>query len=192
MRGLSFLLIILMTISAGLAACGQSGEKNGGTAADSQDTTTDSTSVIKEAEEEAEKAGDDAVEKTEELHQEQLSRLEKKAPEEMAKELWKLIETEQYKINWKQHKAEGATDESLVTYLNPIAEKALESKTTPLPPGSIIVEEQYDTAKELKTINAVINLGGQDPEGGWFYAQYSHDGKILKAAEMGQGMSAPH
>ena len=190
MRATSFLLILLMTISAGIAACGQSGEKNEGTTADSGSTSAES--VVKEAEEEAEKAGDDAVEKTEELHQEQLSRLEKKAPEEMAKELWKLIETEQYNINWKQHKAEGATDESLVTYLNPIAEKALESKTTPLPPGSIIVEEQYDEAKELKTINAVINLGGQDPEGGWFYAQYSHDGKILKAAEMGQGTSAPH
>ncbi len=189
MRATSFLLILLMTISAGIAACGQSGEKSEGTTAGSG--TTSPESIVKEAEKEAEKAGDDAVEKTEELHQEQLSRLEKKAPEEMAKELWKLIETEQYKINWKQHKAEGAADESLVTYLNPIAEKALESKATPLPPGSIIVEEQYDEAKELKTINAVINLGGGKPEGGWFYAQYSHDGKILKAAEMGRGLGAP-
>ena len=189
MRAFSFLLILLMTISVGLAACGQSGEKNEGTTADSGSTSPES--IVKEAEEEAEKAGDDAVEKTEELHKGQLSRLEKKAPEEMAKELWKLIETEQYKINWKQHKAEGATNESLITYLNPIAEKAIESRTTPLPPGSIIVEEEYDSAKELKTINAVINLGGGKPEGGWFYAQYSHDGKILKAAEMGQGMNAP-
>ncbi len=191
MKATSFLLIILMTISAGIGACGQSGEKNEGTTADSGSASPES--IVKEAEEEAEKAGDGAVEKTEELHKEQLSRLEKKAPEEMAKELWKLIETEQYKINWKQHKAEGTTsDESLVTYLNPIAEKAIESRMTPLPPGSIIVEELYDEAKVLKTINAVINLGGGKPEGGWFFAQYSHDGKILKAAEMGQGMSAPH
>lgn len=189
MRASSFLLIILMTICAGLAACGQSGEKNEGTTADSGSTSPES--IVKEAEEEAEKAEGDAVKGTEELHQEQLSRLEKRAPEEMAKELWKLIETEQYKINWKQHKAEGTTDESPVTYLNPIADKAIQDKITPLPPGSIIVEEEYDASKELKTINAVINLGGRDPEGGWFYAQYSPDGKILKAAEKGASTSAP-
>ncbi|MEZ4548692.1 MAG: hypothetical protein R3B51_13695 [Thermodesulfobacteriota bacterium] len=183
MRTTSFLLILLMVISAGLAACSQSGEKK-------EDTAAQSSSAVKEAEEKVEEAETDVVDKTQELHQEQLSELEKKSPEEIAQELWKLINTEEYKINWKQHKPEGATADTPVTYLNPIAQEALENKVTPLPPGSIIVEEDYDESQQLETINAVINLGGEKPEGGWFYAQYSPDGKILKSEQKGESINA--
>lgn len=183
MRTTSFLLILLMVISAGLAACSQSGEKK-------EDTAAQSTSAVKEAEEKVEEAETDVVDKTQELHQEQLSELEKKSPEEIAQELWKLINTEEYKINWKQHKPEGATADTPVTYLNPIAQEALENKVTPLPPGSIIVEEDFDESQQLETINAVINLGGEKPEGGWFYAQYSPDGKILKSEQKGESINA--
>ncbi len=182
MRASSFLLILLMIISAGFAACSQPGEKK----------EDESASIVEEAEEKVEEAESDVVEKTEELHQEQLTELEKKSPGEIAKELWTLINTEEYKINWKQHKPEGATAETPVTYLNPIAQEALENKVTPLPPGSIIVEEDFDESRQLKTINAVINLGGEKPEGGWFYAQYSPDGKILKSEEKGESINAPH
>ena len=185
MRASSFLLILLMIISAGFAACSQSGEKK-------EDTAAESASVVKEAEEKVEEAESDVVEKTDELHQEQLSELAKKSPEEVAKELWNLINTEEYKINWKQHKREGDTAETPVTYLNPIAQEALENKVTPLPPGSIIVEEDFDELQQLKTINAVINLGGEKPEGGWFYAQYSPDGKILKSEEKGESINSPN
>ncbi|MCC6712969.1 MAG: hypothetical protein IT344_06360 [Candidatus Dadabacteria bacterium] len=184
MKASSFLLILLMVISAGLAACSQSGEKK-------EDAAAESTSAVKEAEEKVEEAESDVVKKTEELHQEQLSELEKKSPEEVAKELWNLINTEEYKVNWKQHKPEGATAETPVTYLNPTAEEALRNRVTPLPPGSIIVEEDYNESQEIETINAVINLGGEKPEGGWFYAQYSPDGKILKSEEKGASINAP-
>lgn len=201
MRASSFLFILLITLCVGFAACKQSGNEPASTEGNTEtgQVTEEVESATEEGKEDVEKAAEDVVDKTQEMHNEQVAQLKEKAPAEIAAELWNLIQTEEYKIHWKEQKSglfyskEDDTTKKpvLLTYMNPTAVSAIESKTQPLPPGSIIVKERYDEQEQLKTITAMINLGGNKPEDiNWFSAQYSPDGKVLHTNVMGEGVSS--
>jgi hypothetical protein len=190
MRASNLLLVLLFAFGLIYAGCEKSEDKT--------DTGTAATGQAESAVEEVEDAVEGVVEKSEEMHSAQVAELGKKAPGEIATELWTLINTEQYR-QWKEmpgpssfyKKDDDKNKTSVKTYVNAIAYEAMEGKNKPLPPGSIMVKERYDDQGQLQTISATINLGGSDPKDiNWFWAQYSPDGKVLKSGQTGQGVKS--
>jgi hypothetical protein len=147
--------------------------------------------------EKVEEAVEDVEKKSEEMHAGQVEKLNQKAPEEIAPELWNLIQTEEYQ-QWKELPGTGMVSKDvnkkvlkMKTYVNDIAYDSMQKKEKTLPPGSILVKERYDDQDQLQTISAMINLGGNDPRDiNWFWAQYSLDGKPLKWGETGKGVKS--
>ncbi len=191
MRASNLLLVLLFAFGLLYAGCEKSEDKS---------DTGNETATSEQAEsvsEKAEEAVEDAVKKSEEMHQAQVEELNKKAPEEIATELWTLINTEQYQ-QWKEMPGPGALTKDAdkkksytKTYANDIAYETIEQKSQSLPPGSIIVKEKYDDQDQLQSISAMINLGGDDPKDiNWFWAQYSPDGKLLNSGQSGPGIKS--
>jgi len=147
--------------------------------------------------EKVEEAVEDVEQKSEQMHADQVKKLNEKAPEEIAPELWNLIQTEEYQ-QWKELPGTGMVTKDaskkalkMKSYVNDIAYDSIQNKSKTLPPGSIIVKERYDDQDQLQTISAMINLGGNDPKDiNWFWAQYSPDGKPLKWGETGKGIKS--
>jgi len=190
MRVFSFLVIFFAAICFLQYGCNNS-DQNTGT-----DTETSKTEQMKEDSskageglgEEVEGLAEDVVEKSEEMHQEQLEEFNKKAPPELAADLWNLIHTEGYQEHWKEWQAQESKKGNSKIYVNDLAYNALEKKEKELPPGSIIVENNYNEEKQLETVEALINLGGDDPEGGWFRAEYSPDGDPISTERRSTGI----
>jgi len=191
MKASKLLLALLLIFGFIYAGCERSGDKSD-TGTETA-TTGQDTGVVGKVEE----AVEDVEKKSEEMHAAQVKQLNEKAPEEIAPELWDLINKEEYK-QWKELSGSGMLTKSaenkkvsMKNYANDIAYQAMEKKEKTLPPGSIIVKERYDDQDQLQTISAMINLGGNDPADiNWFWAQYSPDGKPLKWGETGKGVKS--
>lgn len=188
MRASNLLLILLFTVTLTYVGCKRS---------ENESDTANKAATTERADNVGEKVEDDvkgAVEKSEEMHAAQVAELNKKAPSEIATELWNLIQTEEYQ-HWKEVPShglitsnDGKTKTNLKTYANDLAYQAMQNKARSLPPGSIMVKERYDDQDQLQAISAMINLGGNDPKDiNWFWAQYSPDGKPLKMGQTGKG-----
>ena len=201
MRVSSCLLVLLVAFCLIYVGCEKSENKSDTGRKDSNEENIekDVTKTADKAGHEAEEAVEDVAKKSEEMHKTQLEDLRKKAPSDVAPELWNLIQTEEYQ-QWKSMPSVGKLNEESAakkgyfkTYMNGTALSALENKSKTLPPGSIIVKERYDSQDQLQTISAMMNLGGNDSNDiNWFWAQYSPDGKVLKSGETGKGVkSAP-
>lgn len=125
---------------------------------------------------------EEVLEKTEEMHEEMEEKIDKTAPPELAAEVWGLIHTEGYKEHWKMAPGkdayyDGGSGKLVTTYLNDKAFKAAESGEE-MPPGSIVVSENYDLEKTLQSISVKTNIPGYDDgEAGWFSVTYDPDGK---------------
>lgn len=199
MRISIFLIVLVLAASFMYAGCKNSEQKSGteNEASTTEQTKEHDSGVAEEAEEAVEGAADDVVEKTEEMHQEQLKEWDKKAEPEIAAELWKLIQTEGYQMHWKEFPGPEATKKQAgsgtyyKTYVNDKVYEALENKVRPLPPGSIIVKDRYDDQEQLVSVTARINFGGDEPNDiRWFTAQYSPDGEVLYTNKMGKGVKS--
>lgn len=201
MRISNFLAVLLIAACFIYAGCNNSEQKSGtenevSTAGEAKE---ENSQVAEEVEEAVEGTVEDVEDKTEEMHEEQLKEWDKKETPEIAAELWKLIQTENYQMHWKEFPAPEASKKAAesgsyyTTYLNDKAYKAFENKTKPLPPGSIIVKDKYDVQKQLISVTVRINFGGDEPDDiRWFTAQYSPDGEVLYSNKMGKGVkSAP-
>ncbi len=179
MRASNFLVILLVTVCFIYAGCEKSEQK-----VDTENGTSTTEQVKEGVSQTAEGVGEkveevveDVVDKTEEMHEAQLEELNKKAPSELAAELWKLIQTENYQMHWKQWPGKENAGGNVTTYVNGKAYDAIEKDEAELPPGSIIVKDKYNDEKQLESVKAIINLGGNNTEdGGWFWAEYSPDG----------------
>ena len=192
MRVSSFLVVLLVAISFIYAGCEKSDQKTDteNETSTSEQVKEDISQTAEEAEEKVEGVAEDVVEKSEEMHQTQVEELNKKDPPEIAAELWNLIHTEGYQEHWKEWPAEDGTEANVKTYVNDLAYNALEKKEKELPPGSIIVKNKYNDQQQLQSVNASINLGGNNTEdGGWFWAEYSPDGSPLKMERGGLSMT---
>lgn len=181
MRVFSFLIILIAAISLVQSGCSNS-DQNTGT-----DTETSKTEQMKEESsqsdegvvQEIEDVAEDVVDKSEQMHEQQVEEFNKKSPPKLAAELWNLIHTEGYQEHWKEWQAQENEKGNTKTYVNDLAYNALENKEMELPPGSILVENNYDDQQQLKTVEAIINLGGNNPLGGWFWAEYFPDGSPI-------------
>lgn len=190
MRVFSFLFVLLAAtclIQYGCKNSEQSTDKENQTSATEQvkEKTSQTADGIGQ---EIEELAEDVVEKSEEMHQQQVEELNKKAPPELAAELWSLIHTEGYQEHWKEWQSEEGSEANTKTYVNDLAYNALEKKEKKLPPGSILVENNYDDQQQLKTVEALINLGGNNPLGGWFWAEYSPDGSPIDMERRHEGI----
>lgn len=191
MKASKLLLALLITFALAYAGCEKPGDKSD-TGTETA-TTGQDTGVVEKVEE----AVEDVEKKTEEMHAAQVEKLREKAPEEIATELWDLIQKEQY-TQWKELPGTGMLTKSaenkkvtMKSYANDIAYQAMEKKEKTLPPGSMVVKQRYDDQDQLLTVSAMINLGGNDPKDiNWFWAQYSPDGKPLKWGETGKGVKS--
>lgn len=191
MRTSNFLLVVLFAFGLICVGCEKSEDKS------DTGNETATTEQTEGAVEKAEQAAEGVVEKSEEMHQTQVAELNKKAPAEIATELWTLINTEQYQ-QWKEmpgksnyHQGSENAKTTAKTYANDLAYQAMQQQSTTLPPGSIVVKEMYDDQDQLQSVSAMINLGGNDPKDiNWFWAQYSPDGKLLKSGQSGPGIKS--
>lgn len=191
MRASKLLLAMLFTFGLIYAGCGKSEDKSD---TGKETATTEQNAGV---EEKVEEKVEDVEKKSEEMHATQVEKLKQKAPEEIAPELWNLIQTEEYQ-QWKELPGTGMLTKDadkktlkMKTYVNDIAYATMEQKGKSLPPGSILVKERYDDQDQLQTISAMINLGGNDPKDiNWFWARYSPDGKPLKWGETGKGIKS--
>jgi len=136
-------------------------------------------------------------EKSKEMHEEQVIKEEKTAPPKIADELWDLIQTENYKVRWKMWPGKGAFYKGtkphgalLTTYVNSTGLDAIEKREKKLPPGTIIIKENYMPDKALGAITVMYNLAGFDKEhNDWFWVKYSPDGKPMTKDMDGKTMT---
>jgi hypothetical protein len=123
-------------------------------------------------------------EKIREMHEKQVEKEEKTAPPEIAAELWNLIHTENYSVRWNMWPGRDAFYRGtpphgalLSTYVNSIGYDAIDKKEKKLPPGTIIIKENYMPDKTLGAITVMYNLAGFDKENdNWFWVKYAPDG----------------
>ena len=176
MNPTSILLILLLSLSFVYAGC-----KSGEQPSDTQEEPT----TMEKVEEAIEEPVEEAVEKTQEMHEEAEADMEKSAPPKVAAELWDLINKEGYREHWKmmpgQDAYQDAGDGKLVTtYVNGIYYRALERGEDKLPPGGIVVSDNYDMDKTLQSVSVKANIPGYDKtKGDIFTVTYDPGGKPI-------------
>jgi Cytochrome P460 len=176
------LIIVVLTIGFFYAGCkGQETPTERGE--DIEITKADSEGVIPEIEQKVEK-----------IYEEHAKEEAVKVPPEIAAELWSLIQTENYREHWKMWPGKEALYKGthphgtlLTTYVNSTGYDAVVKKENQLPPGTMIVMENYMPDKTLKAIDVMYNLVPFDPEhGNWFWVNYAPDGKPMTMEKDGE------
>ncbi len=116
-------------------------------------------------------------------------------PEKMARELWKKIQEEKYRVNWKMWPGKeafyiGGSEPHgalLTTYVNESALKTVIDKREQMPSGAIIIKENYMPDKTLDSITMMHKIEGfNSMVNDWFWAKFQPDGKIATAEKDGQ------
>lgn len=120
------------------------------------------------------KQGEEVVEKSEEMHEESKQQFDASMPDKLAPEVWNLIQTEDYKLKWKNWPNKATI------YVNPIASEAIEKGALEFPIGTIIVREVLSTEGNVKKINVAYRIGENETTQGWFAADYAPDGEVVR------------
>jgi hypothetical protein len=73
----------------------------------------------------------------------------------------------------------------LKLYVNQAAYDAVQAGQKTMPPGAILVKENYaENKKTLAAVTPMYKVAGYNPEAGdWFWAKYGADGKIAAAGK---------
>jgi hypothetical protein len=101
-------------------------------------------------------------------------------------ELWAFLEEENFRENWELWPNRGELYEGqephgmlLTTYLNDRALRALEDSAHEMPPGAIIIKENYMPGGELAATTTMYKVTGYNPEAGdWFWLRTDPDGMV--------------
>lgn len=107
-------------------------------------------------------------------------------PEADADALWAHLGDESYAEHWAPWPGRGEFYEGtephgalLNTYVNAEAADAFETGAPAMPPGAIVVKENYSTDRILQAITVMYKLEGYNPGAGdWFWAKYLPDGSV--------------
>lgn len=123
------------------------------------------------------------------MSMEEVSKVEK-----MAGELWSKMQYENYRENWEMwpgkeafYKGKEPHGVLLTTFVNDAVYKAIENKDKDgkMPPGAIIIKENYMPDKTLGAITVMHKIEGFNPEANdWFWVKFGPDGKVM-TMEMG-------
>ncbi len=178
------LMLILTVLTIGIVY--------GGCNRQEETTTENEPTEMKEGKSEA--VVSEIEQKVEKIHEEVEKKEESKAPDEIANDLWKLIETENFRDRWRMWPGKEALYQGtpphgalLTTYINSIGYESVVKKENVLPSGTIIVNEDYMPDKTLAAITVMYNLPGFDPEhGNWFWGKYAPDGKPMTMEKDGE------
>ena len=120
------------------------------------------------------KQADEVVEESEQMHEQSEKEFDENISNKVAPEVWDLVQTENYKLNWKNW-----PDKKNI-YVNPIAFEAIESSESEFPIGSTIVREKYSAEGNLDKVVVVSRIGGNEKTKGWFSANYTPDGEVIR------------
>jgi hypothetical protein len=106
-------------------------------------------------------------------------------PDTTAEALWRHLQAEDYRRNWKLWPGKGQLYSGtephgmlLTTYANDIAQQALaKGQVTGLPAGSIIVKENYMPDSAFAAATVMYKVDGYNPDHqNWLFAKYDPKG----------------
>lgn len=110
--------------------------------------------------------------------------------EQLATDLWDAFKGSDQYLEWSYFPGQGelylSGDHSgtyAVSYLDPVAEQALDGFTGEVPDGSIIIKAQFKDAEGAQPYGytAMWKIAGYDAEhNDWFWAGYTPEGKITQ------------
>ncbi|GAB4331876.1 MAG: hypothetical protein Kow0099_03400 [Candidatus Abyssubacteria bacterium] len=136
----------------------------------------------------AEKAMEEAMEMAEAPMEMAKEAMEAMVPEleASAAALKEYLQQANYQETWKMWPGKSALYEGtephgvlLTTYVNDTAYEAIEGKQGMLPPGSLIVKENYGPDENLMALTIMYKVGGYNPDAGdWFWLKYLPDGTV--------------
>lgn len=106
-------------------------------------------------------------------------------PETKAASVWDYVERQDYR-SWKllpgttaQMRGAAPHGALITTYVNEPAFNAIEKKRGSMPPGSIVVKENYSPDRNLAAVTLMYKSEGFDPDrGDWYWMQRMADGTI--------------
>lgn len=115
-------------------------------------------------------------------------------PDTTGAAIWAHLQDANYQSNWRLWPGKGelyAGNEPhgmlLTTYLNEIAMEALTSGVTSMPPGAIVVKENYMPDSTLAAVTVMYKSAGYDEEhNDWFFTKHLPSGEL---AQMPNGMA---
>lgn len=113
--------------------------------------------------------------------------------EGIAKELWKMMQEENYQNNWQMWPGKSALYKgtvphgvSLTTYVNSAAYETIINKKGSMPAGAVIIKENYKPDKTLGAITVMKKIEGFNPsENDWFWVKYGPDGVVMTMVKDG-------
>lgn len=101
-------------------------------------------------------------------------------------DVWTHLQQERYQQTWQTWPGKGRLYQGtephgmlLTTYLNESAYQALTGKTGSMPPGAIIVKENYMPDGTLDAITTMYKVRGYNPaHNDWFWVKHFPDGSV--------------
>lgn len=107
-------------------------------------------------------------------------------PDTTAAALWAHLQEENYRESWAMWPGKGelyAGQEPhgmlLTTYLNPLALDAVTNRAGRLPPGAIVVKENFAPDSSFAAATVMYKASGYDPEhADWFWLKRNADGTV--------------
>lgn len=108
------------------------------------------------------------------------------SPETTAASVWAHLNAASYRDNWALWPGKGERypggephGSTLTTYVNGIAAGALADRASEMPPGAIIVKENYMPSGELAAITTMFKVPGYNPSAGdWHWVKFLPDGSV--------------
>ncbi|GAB4256912.1 cytochrome P460 family protein [Deferrisoma sp.] len=106
--------------------------------------------------------------------------------------LWASLKAENYAATWKIWPGKGKFYQGrephgmlLTTYVNDLALGAIQGKKGTMPPGAIVVKENYTPQRQLAAVTVMWKVQGYNPSAGdWFWAKYGPNGAVQKAGKV--------
>jgi Cytochrome P460 len=108
-------------------------------------------------------------------------------PEPTAAAVWSYLQSQDYQNHWKYFPGKSAFYKGtpphgalLTTYVNDLAEDAITNGAATMPPGAVIVKENYTPQKKLVVTTVMYKeKAGYNPEhGDWYWLKRAPDGKV--------------
>jgi len=120
-------------------------------------------------------------------------------PDTTGEALWAWLVEQQYAETWERWpgttplypgtEPHGAL---LTTYVNPAARGALRRGDESMPPGAVVVKENYLSDSTLAAVTVMLQARGYDPaHQDWFWAKYGSAGEIEAAGRV-EGCAGCH
>ncbi|GIV62221.1 cytochrome P460 family protein [Rhodocaloribacter litoris] len=112
-------------------------------------------------------------------------------PDTTGAAVWAYLQEVGYRDNWARWPGKGelyAGQEPhgmlLTTYLNPAAREALTARAGTMPPGAIIVKENYMPDSTLAAVTVMYKVAGYNPaHNDWFFSKHLPDGTLDRSPE---------